>query len=366
MNRDRVSPVVAFYQENPFVRRLRALGLEVHVFSSLRSQELRRYRSGSLIERYWGLLGAIRARWQLIRKLKIDLVHINNSPQVAAHDWLPASRIIGVPIIASAMGDAAYIDRRFRRAIIRRYNHYLPVSQYMRRSLLAQGVSPARVTMVRNGVDTDRIHSRIVRSREQVRHDLEVLPEQTLGVMVGNVRRWKGQGVVLEALAKVPSDLRSRLVIAFAGSDDPQNRDFRYELDQKTQDLGLLAQIRWLGRREDVPELFHAADFGLHASVLPEPFGLVMAECMATGTPVIAAQEGGASEIISPGTGWVYPGGQADSLAELFTKVLREPEQFRVSADDCRRRAKEFSAERMAAEMEAVYLSVTASRRRWW
>ena len=364
MDQSRISPVVVFYQENIFAERLRSLGVAVHVLDGLRTQEVRAYRRESRLSRYRGLWRAIRARQRLIRRLRIDLVHINNSPQVALHDWLPAAITLGIPIVASAMGDAGPIKSPLRRLLVRRYSHYLPVSEYMLTALLEQGIPPSRITLVRNGVDAPLIKSRIVRPKDAVRRELGVPPGHVLGVMVGNVRRWKGQDVVLDAMALVPPDLRSRLVIAFAGSNDLHNPDFKQALDQMISDHGIASRIRWLGRRDDVPELFHAADFGLHASVVPEPFGLVMAECMGTGTPVIAAQEGGAAEIVTRETGWVYPGGNAKALSELLARAVVELPILQRFRGACTTRAQEFSAERMAAEMEAVYLKVTARRAR--
>ena len=365
LDRHLVEPVVAFYEDNPIAERLRGMGVSVIVLDDLHRDELKRYRSGRTTERYRAVVQAVRARVALLKRDQIDLVHINNSPQVAIYDWLPAARNLGIPIVASAMGDAGPITGRIRRTLVRSYNHYIAVSHYMYQALREQGVSESRISLVRNGVDVSMIQSRLRRSRGSVRRELGVLPHQLLGVMVGNVRRWKGQHVVLQALALLPPDKRSRLVVAFAGANDPSGLDFQLELQSMVDDWGLAQHTRWLGRRDDVPDLFRAADFGLHASILPEPFGLVMVECMATGTPVIASQEGGAAEIVTPETGWCYRGGDADELASLLMSLPLERAHFRRFAGTCRLRAEEFDARFMSQGVEDVYLRVSGGRRRW-
>lgn len=365
LNRDLVEPVVTFYEDNPVADRLRELSLDVLILDEFHSRELERYRSNKRFDRYRGAVEAVLARVELLKKHKVDLVHINNSPQVAIYDWLPAAKSLGLPIVASAMGDAGPISGRLKRILVRGYTHYIPVSKYMHQALLEQGIDESRISLVRNGVDVALIRSRSRRTADAVRGELGVRPHQVLGVMVGNVRRWKGQHIVLEALARLHPDVRSRLVIAFAGANDPAGTDFQLELQSMVDHWGLAHQTRWLGRRDDVPDLFHAADFGLHASVIPEPFGLVMVECMTMGTPVIAAQEGGAAEIVTAETGWLYRGGDADALASLLQTLPLDRPYFEQFAQACRHRADEFDSALMSRGVQDVYLLVSGGRRRW-
>ena len=119
---------------------------------------------------------------------------------------------------------------------------------------------------------------------------------------------------------------------------DPQ---FTYvgEVDQRTKDaflggaLALLFPIRW-----------------------PEPFGLVMAEALATGTPVIAGRFGSVPEVIEDGvTGFI-----CDSVEEMALAVERVGELDRAA---CRKAALErFSAAQMASGYEALYQRVAGRR----
>jgi glycosyltransferase involved in cell wall biosynthesis len=89
----------------------------------------------------------------------------------------------------------------------------------------------------------------------------------------------------------------------------------------------------------------------------PEPFGLVMVEAMACGTPVVARPCGAAPEVVAHGrTGFVV-----DSLVELVEAVKRLDE---IDRAECRRHVEtRFSVERMTDDYEAVYRNLGAGRR---
>ena len=90
----------------------------------------------------------------------------------------------------------------------------------------------------------------------------------------------------------------------------------------------------------------------LHPVQWPEPFGLVMAEALASGTPVIACPLGSIPEVVAHGrTGYV-----ADSLEGLCEAIDRLEE---LDLAECRREAiARFDATRMVAEYEAAYAAV--------
>ena len=90
----------------------------------------------------------------------------------------------------------------------------------------------------------------------------------------------------------------------------------------------------------------------------PEPFGLVMIEALAAGTPVIAYRRGSVPEVIAHGkTGWIV-----DGIDEAVAAVSRIPQIDRAA---CRRAFEErFSVERMTADYLTVYASLVAQAKR--
>jgi glycosyltransferase involved in cell wall biosynthesis len=68
---------------------------------------------------------------------------------------------------------------------------------------------------------------------------------------------------------------------------------------------------------DDVSSVLRALDIAVHASTEPEPFGLVIAEAMACGCPVVVSRAGGAAEIAQRGAVFHDPGNSADLAARL-------------------------------------------------
>jgi glycosyltransferase involved in cell wall biosynthesis len=157
--------------------------------------------------------------------------------------------------------------------------------------------------------------------------------------VVGHFSRfapWKGQHVLLEALAQCPDNVVALLV----GSPLFGESDYENQLRQMVVDLGLADRVRFLGFCHDVPELMQNCDLVAHTSIAPEPFGRVIVEAMLGGTPVVVAQAGGAAELVEAEvTGWLVPPGDALALATTIMQCHDRVEQRRAIA----RRARSYA-----------------------
>lgn len=113
-------------------------------------------------------------------------------------------------------------------------------------------------------------------------------------------------------------------------------------------------QITYLGEVDDTRkrELFAGARGFLFPVLWPEPFGLVMLEALATGTPVVALRDGAVEEVVDHGsTGFV-----CEDVEDMIAAVGRLHE---IDAAVCRSTVEErFSVERMLSCYERVYRSV--------
>jgi len=355
VNRDRFEPVVLFYQDNVFVSRLRSRGIEVVLFDEVARKEREINNSGRYLAKIVGFGNAVLRRRDELRRLRIELLHMNNSPGVGNDDWLPASRLVGIPCVASAMGDAGPPRRLIHRWLYRHFDLYLPVSQYMAGVLRRHGVDPARIEMIYQGVDFEALRARVTRSREDVRTELDVAPNQLLALMVGNIRSWKGQREVIAALRVLPEKVRARLRVCFAGATASVDSAYEAQLREEIAAGGLGECTSFLGFRSDVPDLYNAADIVLHASTSPEPFGLVVPEAMAFECAVIAASSGGPVEMITPGTGFLCNPSEPEEYAHALEQLVSDDSLRRAIAAAGPARAAFFSSERTVAGTERVY-----------
>lgn len=355
VDRTRFEPVVLFCEDNVFVSRLRARGIEVVLFDDVTRKEREINRSGRLSAKLLGFGAAVLRRRQELRRLRIDLLHLNNSPRVGSDDWLPAARLVGIPCVVTAMGDAGRARRRIHRWLYRRFDLYLAISQHMADVVRSQGVDPNRIELVYLGVDFENLRARRVRSKELVRAELGVGPDQLLVLMVGNIRAWKGQREIVAALRLLPENIRKRLRVAFAGATASIDAAYEAQLREEISAGGLSACVSILGPRSDVPDLYGAADIALHASTTPEPFGLVVPEAMALNCAVIAASSGGPAEVIVPGTGFLCDPSRPTEYAHALEQlVLDEALRGAISAAGPAQAAL-FSIERTVEGTERVY-----------
>ncbi len=143
--------------------------------------------------------------------------------------------------------------------------------------------------------------------------------------LIGHFSRlsaWKGQHVLLTALADCPEDVR----VIFVGDAMFGEQEYVRHLHEQVSGLGLKERVQFLGFRSDVTPLMAACDLVAHTSTAPEPFGRVIVEAMLSGKPVVAAQAGGAIELVEPGrTGWLSTPGNTQQLAEIITYCHNQP-----------------------------------------
>ncbi len=152
------------------------------------------------------------------------------------------------------------------------------------------------------------------------------LPDDASVVMLpGRLTRWKGQTLLIEALALLKERLGAddfKIVGLLVGSD--QGREaYRAELEQLVRGRGLAGQVQLMGHCSDMAAAYMLTDVVVSASTDPEAFGRVVAEAQAMGRPVVVADHGGAAEqVIAGETGWLFTPGDAGSLADALSSAL--------------------------------------------
>jgi glycosyltransferase involved in cell wall biosynthesis len=140
----------------------------------------------------------------------------------------------------------------------------------------------------------------------------------------GMIVRWKAWHLVVEALALLPVELRSRVAFEHIGAPDgsPESQAYAAELHQLAKARGVEAQICWRGAESSSAKLLAEIDALVVASH-NEPFSVAMLEALAAGVPVLAADSGGAVDVVVSGrTGWLFRDGDAGDLARHLEALL--------------------------------------------
>ncbi len=217
--------------------------------------------------------------------------------------------------------------------------------------------SEPQVHTVYNAVDLDRFHP------DGPSLDLDSLaglpPLERGGVRVGLVAtfaKWKGHDVFLQALAQLRSAGPVRgYVIGDSIYQTDASQHSTATLREMASRYGLHRMVGFTGHVDDVPAAIRALDIVVHASVEPEPFGLVIAEAMACGRPVVVSRAGGAAEIARAGALFHTPGA-AGELAACIAQLVNEPALRGTLSQAGRAAAEElFSRKRLVDRLVPVY-----------
>jgi glycosyltransferase involved in cell wall biosynthesis len=182
------------------------------------------------------------------------------------------------------------------------------VSQALKDSLVALGVSTGKITVLRNGVDLDRFGPR---DCSALRAGLGL--HGPVWLTVGNLVELKGVNIAIEALAQVAD---ATLLIAGEG---PQG----HELRQLAERLGLGSRVRFLGAipHAELCNYYNVADALVHPSSR-EGMPNAVLEAIACGTPVVATPVGGIPELItSPEAGELMRERSPEALVQAWSAL---------------------------------------------
>ena len=305
-----------------------------------------------------GLLRVTLGLRRLLRRTRPALVHCNST--AAALYSAAACRLCRVPMLwhcrdLVALGRVGpWIGRHAARVIA--------TSGAVANHLDTTLGGHAETVMIHNGIDTDRFSARVDRTAARQRLALDAHAP-----VVGNVGQfvpWKKQDRFLQAAANVAGDAPD-CVFLLVGSDlFGDHPDYERALRAQARQLGLQERVRFMGQRDDMPSLYAAMDVLLHCAAR-EPFGRVVAEAMACGTPVVAVDAAGPAELVGNGTsGLLVPADDTDAMARAVVPLLRRPDRRREMGAAARERiARDFSPARMQARLDALYDDIAGAGR---
>jgi len=354
---DAVDPYVILGEDGPLAERLRATGVVVEVLpmpSQAREVRRDRVRAGRLpLGPAMATAVYILRLAHRLRRLRPHLVH-TNSLKAAIYGGL-AARLAGVPVVWHVRDRIAgdYLPSSAAR-LVQTLARWLPAGVIANSQSTLDTLGPLKcpTAVVPSPIDPTLIHRpRPPRGGQPF-----------TAVMMGRLAPWKGQHVFLEAFAKAfPGGPERALVVGGALFGEI---DYERQLHSLAARLGLTDRVEFTGHVDDVAVELDRADVLVHASVIPEPFGLVVVEAMACGVAVVAAAAGGPSEVITDGVdGLLYPPGDYDALGAALRDLAADRDvRDRFSANG-RTRAREFEPGSISPRVIDLYRRAAASRR---
>lgn len=303
----------------------------------------------------------------LIRKRGFKLVHARS--RAPAWSALMAAGMARVPFVTTYHGiyNANNPLKRFYNSVMVRADAVIANSQWTADHILREyRKGPKRLAVIPRGIDPETFDRASIPPDRvtQMRKSWSVAEDDFVILLPGRLTRWKGQGVLIEAMAR----LKQRGALGNARAilaGDAQGRDaYEQELRAQIESAGLSAHVLIAGHVSDMATAYAASDVVVSASTDPEAFGRVAAEASAMAKPVIAADHGGAREtVLTNVSGFLVPPSDAGAMAIALEKIAATPPHGRINMGMAGRAhiVRNYSRERMCSETIALYRSLISA-----
>jgi glycosyltransferase involved in cell wall biosynthesis len=296
----------------------------------------------------WRSLGPVDTAW-LERVLRAERASVAHLHTFASHVvGTRAAQGAGVPIVRTEHSTRAYNDPScwpFSRWSLRRSQQVVAVSRHIQSVALTRAPWIRRMTVIHNGVDTERFAPRESPGGARRPHDTRPLRFS----LVARLERRKGVDLAIEALAHVPE----------ATLDVVGDGDDRATLEARARRLE--GRVKFHGELADVRDVHAACDVVLCSS-RQEGLGIAVIEGMAMGKPVVAFPVGGVPEVVDHGvTGWLADSSSAEALAAAMREAVARRDRLDAMGEAARTRVLDaFSIDAMCRSYGEVYAKVCA------
>jgi Glycosyltransferase len=219
----------------------------------------------------------------------------------------------------------------------RNYDKIISISEDVNEIIKAHTkLDESKYTVITNGIDLSLFTPKFRKNKEHA--EIKTI------IQVSLFNLQKDQKTLIKSLQYLPENIH----VTFAGDGDT-----RKDCEQLAKSLNLTDRVRFLGNRNDVPELLSSADIVVQSSHW-EGFGLAALEGMAMGKPVIATDVPGLRQTVKS-AGILFPVGDAKALADEITKLVSDEEYYNKVAKKSLEQAKLFDFNVMVDKYIEVY-----------
>ena len=209
------------------------------------------------------------------------------------------------------------------------------------------------IETIYNFVDEEVFHPM---DGSKLKREFGIREDERVLIHISNFRKIKNIPDIIDAFMKVREAMPAKLLLV---GDGPE----KHRVMDKLRDMPYKSDVLFLGKQENIAELFSISDLKLLLSE-KESFGLVLLEAMACGVPGIGTNIGGIPEVIEHGTnGYLVELGDVDAVAHYAIELLSDEAklaEFRMNALDTVQT--KFKSEKIIEQYEKIYEKLAAVR----
>ncbi len=358
LNKTKFYPLVLITHQGINFDRIRALGVPVirvpllMIKHDVRDNPFVSY-SKALINLIFDIFfnaGRIKA---VIRKEKIDLVHINtniknNLQTILAAQWAK------VPCVCHVRETRILLklEKNYRRFLSR-----IVVLNKEALAIISDGYNPQQVNLIPDGYDPGL--EVLEEDIQKIKQEMSLEGKYSIGTL-GRLVEGKGQDDLIRAAAIILKEHKNVKFLVI-GNDPDHDHSFERKLRALAQELDLGNNLIFTGWRTDKNEIMSVLDIVvLASSTFPEGTPLSCIEAMAFKKPVVATNIPGLNYIVDNGlTGILVPPADPKSLAAAIIKIMHDPMLAQKMGEAGKKRVeKYFDIKTVVTKIENMYEAV--------
>lgn len=303
---------------------------------------------------------SVSGHWARIKYIKTfivdgeyDIIHANLFPVIYYVSFV--KRFLGKKCPPIVMTEHSTDNKRrhkrhlrpLEKFVYKKYDHIISISDQadsQLRKWLSDEKDSSRYSVVENGIDVKRFKRAKGYLKEQLYSDYK--NNDILMIMVGSFTPQKNHEKMIEALSKL--DDRYKLLLIGEGP-------LLSQIQEKVKKMKLEKRVLFLGFRKDIPEVMHTVDL----IVIPskwEGFGLIAAEAMACGIPIVASDVMGLSDVVAD-CGLKCDCNDVNSIVQTIIKIQDVETQKRLVEKGIRR-VEKYDIGRVASEYYEIYKAI--------
>lgn len=338
LDREKFEPLVLLPDTGPVIPLLDKLGIKYVIWGKLHEPK--------------GPLAYIKAFFKSVRffrRQQVDIFHINNCNYWRAAE-IPAAWFARVPMITHYH---VVIEKPEPGPFVKMSRLLIANSEFTATHSETDNVP---IEVVYPAVDTARFDNAI-----SVRDQLGLPDDITVISFIGQIRNIKGVDLFIDLAKNMAGKKCIFLIVGRCRDPDIISDTYTEESLQKS--IGDAENIKYIGYRQDVENLYRSSDIIVMPSRWDEPFGLINIEAGAARRPIVATRVGGIPEIISHGeNGFLV---DRDDLAALtkYTARLMEDKKLRTEMGNrARQSVQERFTHQPIRKLEKIYTSLARIR----